>query len=137
MTHITIQAKIAGRRGHLVAPLELRPERPLSTARELLTEIVRQQVAAFARRKHEAGFLRILTPGDVDLGRETGRIVSGEQEPDDRMPDVEQAVDDAISAFQDGFYYLFVNDIQVELLDQILNDVGDVLIVRLTPLAGG
>ncbi len=53
------------------------------------------------------------------------------------MPDVEQAVDDAISAFQDGFYYLFVNDIQVELLDQILNDVGDVLIVRLTPLAGG
>ncbi len=48
-------------------------------------------------------------------------------------------IEAALTAFEDGFYYMFVNDRQVERLDQVVDqrDVTDVLFVRLTPLAGG
>jgi hypothetical protein len=109
------------------------------TVRDLLSAIVRQQVDSFRNRKQEAKVLRILTEREIDEGRESGRIVFGDQEPDHRTPDTAQAIEAALTAFADGFYYVFVNDTQVDRLDQAVDprEVTDVLFVRLTPLAGG
>ncbi|MGJ5819922.1 hypothetical protein [Paludibaculum fermentans] len=137
MTRITIQAKVAGRRGPALTPLELETEVPIQTARELLSAIVRQQLAAFAERKREGGLLKILTERELESGRESGRIASGGQEPDDRIPDAEKSIESAITAFRDGLFFLFVNDLQVEHLEHPLHDIREVLIVRLTALVGG
>jgi hypothetical protein len=94
-------------------------------------------VVAFRERKSEAAWLRVLTQADLEAGQETGRIVSGELMPDPRAPDAEEAVAVALRAFADGFYFVFVNDVQVEDLDQPIGEVRTVLFVRLTPLAGG
>jgi len=55
------------------------------------------------------------------------------------LPSVEDATSVALQAFEDGLYYMFVNDVQIERLDQPVtgSDVQDVLFVRLTPLVGG
>lgn len=121
----------------MLAPLVLEPTGPLRTMGDLLDVIVRHQVAEFNERKGKGRFLRVLTERECVAGREIGRIVSGEIEPDDRRADAEKAVADAVSAFLDGFYFVFVNDVQVEGLEQDIRDVRNVLFVRLTPLAGG
>ncbi len=126
-----------GRRGPLLTPFVIAPEAPWHTLRDLLADIVRQQVAAFRERKSEVAWLRVLTQADLEAGQETGRIVSGELLPDPRVPDAEEAVAVALRAFADGLYFVFVNDVQVEDLDQPIGEVRTVLFVRLTPLAGG
>lgn len=137
MSSVTIQAKTIGRRGTLLTPLILELDEPATTVRALLSAVVRQQVAAFVARKSEAGYLRILTESALDSGVEDGRVASSDQEPDMRRPDILSATEAAITAFQDGFYYVFVNDLQVEDLEQPLDEIRTVLFVRLTALAGG
>jgi hypothetical protein len=139
LNRLVVRAQIVGRRGASFAPLELEREVAVETARDLLVAVVHEQVSSFRSRKQEAKVLRILTERDIDEGREVGRIASGDQEPDDRVPDTKLAIEAALTAFEDGFYYMFVNDRQVERLDQVVDqrDVTDVLFVRLTPLAGG
>ena len=139
MTGLVVRAQIAGKRNFSPAPLEYERDAGIVTVRDLLESIVRSQVDGFIRRKQEAAILRVLTERDIQHGRAAGRIVSGEQEPDDRVPDVHHAIEAAVTAFEDGFYFVFVNDRQVEKLDQVLDpdEPLDVLFVRLTPLAGG
>ena len=136
---LVVRAKIVGRRGPALAPLEIAQEEPLETARELLAAVVREQVDSFRKRKEESSFLRILTQREIADGSQAGKIVPGQQDRDERVPTVEEAVAAAVTAFHDGFYYMFLNDVQVEDLDQRIaqTDVSDVLFVRLTPLAGG
>jgi hypothetical protein len=141
LERFTIRAKIVGRRAVGFTPLEIECEQPFSTCRGLLTAIVRQQIAAFRQRKELAHFLRVLTETEIDEGREAGRILAGVPEPeaDGRVPDAEHAIDTAITAFQDGLYFIFINDVQNESLDLPIaaGEVRDVLFVRLTPLVGG
>lgn len=137
MSSVTIQAKTIGRRGALLNPLILELDEPAATLRALLAAVVRQQVEAFVSRKSEAGYLRILTESALDSGVAAGRIATCDQEPDARRPDLVSATEAAITAFQDGFYFVFVNDTQVEDLDQRLDEIRTILFVRLTPLAGG
>lgn len=126
-----------GRRGPVLAPLTLQPALPITNLRDLLRAIVQEQVTAFQQRKAEATLLRVLTPSEVDRGSEVGRIVPGGQPPDPRVVDVEASLAEAISAFKDGFYFVFVNDVQIEDPDHPLSQIHSVLFVRLTPLAGG
>jgi hypothetical protein len=112
---------------------------PPQTARELIAAIVLEQVAAFRERREESELLQILTPDKIAEGCEAGRIVSGAQDPDPRIPDSARAIEAAMQAFEDGLYFLFLGDVQVETLDAPLRvqSLSDVLFVRLTPLAGG
>jgi hypothetical protein len=139
LNRLIVRAQVVGRRGLSVAPLEVERDAGIETVRDLLEAIVREQVEAFRSRKREAKMLRVLTERAIADGRDAGRIAAGDQEPDDRLPDPEQAIEAALTAFQDGFYYVFINDAQVDRLDQAVDpgESTDVLFVRLTPLAGG
>ncbi len=105
--------------------------------RDLLTAIVRQQVNAFQANKSEAKILKVLTERELEAGMESGRIVSGEAEPDSRLPDPETSIAIALSTFLDGFYFVFVDDIQIEDLEHPVQEVKEVMFLRLTPLVGG
>jgi hypothetical protein len=137
--HLTVSAHVTGRQRPSLEPLELGLEGPFATARELLAAIVRAEVDKFKQRKENARYLRLLTDREIQTGAGLGKIVSGNQEPDGRLPDPEAAIETAGTAFEDGIYHMFVNDVQVEDLDADLQQkqITDVLFVRLTPLAGG
>jgi hypothetical protein len=139
MNRLIVRTQIVGRRSLADTPIEIADAGPVQTVRDLLDAIVRSQVDAFRTRKQEARVLRILTEREIADGREAGKIALGDQIPDDRLPDPEQAIDAALTAFEDAFYFMFVNDQQMERLDHPLAaaEVTDILFVRLTPLAGG
>lgn len=139
LSRIVVRAEVVGRRGPAFSPIELEPESPFKTVGELLTAVVRQQVDEFRQRKEESRFLKVLTGAQIREGMESGKIISGNQDPDSRIPTVEDATTVALQAFEDGLYYIFVNDVQIESLDQSVtaSEVQDVLFVRLTPLVGG
>jgi hypothetical protein len=105
----------------------------------LLCAVVEQQIDEFRLRKEEAQLLRILSVEAIEDGRNSGKIVSGGQDQDARVPAVPDAIRAAFQAFEDGLFYMFVNDVQVEILDQPVGDQEDMdlLFLRLTPLVGG
>jgi hypothetical protein len=112
---------------------------PLRTARDLLCAIVEEQREAFRLRKQEAQLLQVLSADRIAEAADTGRIISGGQDHDARLPALPDAIAAAVQAFEDGFYFMFVNDVQIETLDHPVDAQGniDVLFIRLTPLVGG
>ena len=132
-----IETKIVGRR----TPFERRPtslpDGP-QTLRSLLTALVRQEVAAYHERQESVGMLRVLTERDLSDGATTGRISVVPQERSGTVT-FEDATQTALQAYGDGLYYVFVDDEQIEGLDQVLTLKSDstLLFLRLTALAGG
>ncbi|MEM8780128.1 MAG: hypothetical protein AAGF26_14900, partial [Cyanobacteria bacterium P01_G01_bin.49] len=53
--------------------------------------------------------------------------------------DIDGAIETALQAFEDGFYYVFIDDEQIETLDQlvVLKENSQLLFLRLVPLVGG
>ncbi len=139
MKSLVVRAEVIGQRGTSFEPLRLEERSfPFQTARDLLCGVVEQQVDEYRLRKQEAQLLRILSAEAIEDGRSTGKIVSGGQDQA-HVPAVPDAIRAAIQAFEDGLFYMFVNDVQVEILDQPIGDQEnmDLLFLRLTPLVGG
>lgn len=141
MTTLTVATKVIG---HKNAPLSefavpLPPDGPPApTLRELLAFLVEREVIAFHERQEARRLALVLSPDDIAAGAARGKIDSGERDLGQRV-DPAAAVAAAIQAFEDGFYYVFLDEAQVETLDAPLAVTEDsrLLFVRLTPLAGG
>ena len=99
---------------------------------------MREEVAAFQERQTERRFLTVLTERGIEDGAAVGRIVPGGQDLDQRV-DLDDAVGVALQAFEDGIYYVFIDERQqTELEAQVaLAETSTVTFLRLTPLAGG
>ncbi|GAA3996262.1 hypothetical protein GCM10022631_03320 [Deinococcus rubellus] len=132
-----IETKTVGRR----TPFERRPT-PLpdgpQTLRSLLSHLVQQEVSAYHERQDSVGMLRVLTERDISSGAATGRISVAPQERGGTVT-VEDATQSALRAYCDGLYYVFVDDKQIESLDEplALHPDSTLLLLRLTALAGG
>jgi hypothetical protein len=134
-----IEAKLAGQRRGLFEPREWEwPDAKEMTLGELISEVVRDEVRQFRDRQAENRLLRILTPAAIAEGVERGKITSGGSEIDQPV-DTEDAVATALEAFGDGFYFVFVDDQQIEDLEQTITvaPTSTLLFIRLMPLAGG
>jgi hypothetical protein len=143
MPAITIQAKVVGQKRPLFTDfrLPLPPEvagSGCTTLRDLITLIVQHEVEAFRQRQEGRRLAQVLSPQDIERGAERGKIDSGERE---LQQDVDEnvAVGTALQAFEDGLYFVFVDDVQQEALDQtvFVGDDSKVMFVRLVALAGG
>jgi hypothetical protein len=139
LNRLTVRAEVVGRRGMALAPLEIEQEFACETVRDLLAAIVREQVESFRRRKEASQLLRVLSKDNLQDGAAAGRVLSGAQEVDPRIPEVGDAIDVVLQAFVDGFFFMFLNGVQMDGLDQQVppSEALDVLFVRLTPLVGG
>lgn len=110
-------------------------EHPL---RAVIEALVAGELDAFAERQRERSLLRILTPADLARGVDTGRYAT-EPRAAQAAPPLAAAVARAVEAFEDGLYFVFVDDHQVESLDATVT-VGPqtrLRLVRLVALAGG
>jgi hypothetical protein len=135
---LTISGKIVGKTQPLFTNWQLSIPAGTLTLQELLTQIVRSEVAEFHTRQNQRRLTRILSAAQIDLGITKGKIESGGSDLDQNV-DIEGAVQAALQAFKDGFYLVFINDQQQEDLADLI-DVGinsEMLFLRLVPLVGG
>ena len=134
-----IEAKLAGQRTGLFQPRELEwPETREMQLSELITAVVHDEAEQFRSRQAENRLLRVLNPDQIAEGVERGKITSGGSDLDQAV-NGGQAVATALQAFEDGFYFVFVDNEQIESLDQKVTvaPTSTLLFVRLVPLAGG
>ncbi len=136
---VRVRAKVTGHRRGGVQEHEVElalPPGP-ATAGEIIEAAVRAEVAAFQARAEEASLVRVLTGKSLldDVARGAVRI--GGVAPAGPV-EVREAVGAALGAFGDGFFKVFVGEVEVEGAVPVeLTDGAPVLFLRLVPLAGG
>jgi hypothetical protein len=141
-TKLTISGKVMGKTRptftdwELTLPQDIEPTD--MSLRSLLTHLVRAEVSAFETRQSQRRLLQILSPEQIQLGLEQGKVESGGSELDQKV-EVDNAVEVALQAFEDGLYFVFIDDQQIEGLDAIapLTPNSQLLFLRLVPLVGG
>ena len=115
-----------------------RDERSPLTLRDLLTQIVLAEVAGFAARQSQRRLMRIISPAEIRLGVEQGKVDSGGSDVE-QVVDPDRAVETALQAFTDGLYFVFLDEQQQENLDTTvrLQPHSELLFLRLVALVGG
>jgi len=143
MPTITVGAKVVGQKRPLFTDycMPLPPDVSASgrmTLRDLITQIVLYEVEGFRQRQEERRLAQVLSPQEIEQGAVKGKIDSGERELKQEVDD-DAAVSTALQAFEDGLYFVFLDDTQQESLDQtvFVSDDSRIMFVRLVALAGG
>jgi signal transduction histidine kinase len=137
-SHLTISGKVLGKSQNLFTTWQMSLPSQTLTLQELLTQIVQSEIQAFQTRQSQQRLTKVLGLVEIEAGVARGKITSGGSELDQAV-DEQQAIDNALQAFQDGFYLVFVDDQQQEDLADLvdLNANSELLFLRLTPLVGG
>jgi len=102
------------------------------SVQEIITQRVEKEVARY-NAKPKLDFQGLVVPTFME------EKVNQYQTKKRPKIDVEKQVYVALDAFQKNGYFLLVNDIQLERLDQevILNEDSKISFIKLTPLVGG
>lgn len=131
-----VETKVVG--GRSVEATQVVVPEDAGTLRDLLTILVRHELASYKRRREATTTLRVLTPADLARGVETGAY-GRERRAVAAPPPEAEAIERAIEAFGDGLFFVFVDDLQVEELDApvVVNADSVLRLVRLVALAGG
>ena len=135
---LTISGKVLGKSQNLFTSWQMSlAEQPLTLA-ELLTQIVIAEIQAFRDRQSERRLTKVLGLVEIEAGVALGKISSGGSELA-QVVDEQGAVENALQAFNDGFYLVFIDDEQQEDLTAVvdLTANSELLFLRLTPLVGG
>jgi hypothetical protein len=135
---LTISGKVLGKSQNLFTTWQMDlAERPV-TLEELITQIVRAEIRAFGDRQAERRLTKVLGLVEIEAGAALGKITSGGSDLE-QVVDERGACENALQAFKDGFYLVFIDDEQQEDLTAVVNLKADaeLLFLRLTPLVGG
>ncbi len=107
------------------------------TLKDLITNVVKQQVSEFNKKHTESAILPFITKQEIDDQSQTGKVGFGAIYNDNKANENE-AIENAILAFTDGLFCVFIDDNQIENLDEkiTITEKNVVSFVRLTFLAG-
>lgn len=137
---ITIEGKQIGRSRALFPAWQMPspPENSL-TLRALIARVVGEEIAAFRERQERRQTVAALTEREIARGVARGKVDAGGREGAVQEVDERAAVEAALLAFEDGLYYVFVDDAQQESLEGVvcLRPDSRVTFLRLVALAGG
>jgi len=136
---IEISVKMLGKKRPVLENLQIQlPDEfnGSATLSQLIEVIVRQQVANFNQKGDN--LLRYLDSSQMQAMKKSGKIGFGEVY-NTKTADVEKAVQDALQAFEDGLYFVFIDDVKIEkLTDKVdLKPNAKILFLRLVALTGG
>lgn len=143
MSSIVIEGKVVGQKRPLFTDWEL-PMLPewesgveRVTLRALITRIVLEEVRAYQERQEQKSMVQALTQADIQRGLMKGKVDMGGREA--KKVDPQEAVRTAIQAFEDGLYYVFIDEEQQSALDEAvaLRAESRITFLRLVALAGG
>jgi signal transduction histidine kinase len=135
---LTISGKVIGKSQNLFTTWQMNLPNQQLTLGELLTQVVQAEIKAFHDRQSQQRLTKVLGLVEIAAGVAQGKITSGGSELDQTV-DEQQAIDNALQSFQDGFYLVFIDDQQQENLADLvdLKTNSELLFLRLTPLVGG
>lgn len=105
--------------------------------KELLERIVRQQVVEFNEKRAEKSLFTFFQETEIAQEVETGKV-RFKSIYNDTQADVSKAIETVWLAYQDGLIAVFIDDNQIEKLDNtvVLQESSLITFVRLTFLAG-
>jgi hypothetical protein len=142
ISNLTVEARLIGRAKQNIPqwqiPLPPELQNPSHTLRDLIAQVVREEVTAFQCRQKERQITQVLTQIELEQALLRGKIISGGQDLSQAV-DEEVAVATALQAFEDGLYLIFLDDQQQTDLDEsvILHSHSHLTFIRLVALAGG
>lgn len=104
--------------------------------KHLIAKLVSESVRDFRLRESERP-LALLSQAKIDEGSRVGKIGSPREER--QAVDLDSAIGQALQAFEDKLYLLFVDKLEKRSLEEIVRLQPDtvVTVIRLTALAGG
>ncbi|MGF9697274.1 hypothetical protein [Paenibacillus sp. MABNR03] len=135
--NVWVTVKSLGKRKPAIAKQRAELPETTGTLRQLIKSMVRLQVNALQDKQSSAELLTYLMPEDIQVQESTGKVGFGTVY-NEVMPDLEQAVQTAVTAHEDGLYKVFLNDEEVQDLDEPLElqEDDELVFVRFTMLAG-
>lgn len=106
--------------------------------RDLITSIVVKEVDAFKTRQHERKLARVMSRESIEQSAIQGKVDPGERDLQQTV-NLDDAVAVALQAFEDGLYFVFIDEIQQTNLNNeiYLKTNSNVVFLRLTALVGG
>lgn len=116
---IYFRVKAAGRRKPVLELVEASLPAHVSSLREVIQEIVTEQVRRYNDRNPDQAIYPYLSSGQLEEQVRLGKVSFGAAY-DDRQADEAKAIADAWQAFEDGIYKVLIDDRAVERLDQPL-----------------
>jgi hypothetical protein len=139
---IVVEGKVLGQKQPLFTDwhVELPPERggDRIKLRDLITRVVVDEVEAFQKRQEERRLARIMSRAEIKEGARSGKVDPGQRNLNQEV-NTDEAIGTALQAFEDGLYYVFVDDVQQMNLNSevCLRADSKVIFLRLVALTGG
>ena len=106
--------------------------------RDLIRSIVDKEVDGFRNRQEDRRLARVMSRREITQGVEHGKVDPGEHDLE-QFVDKEESVAVALQAFEDGLYFVFIDEVQQTNLNSeiFLKTNSKVVFLRLTALVGG
>ena len=135
--NVWITVKSLGKRKPALAKQAAELPETTDTLRQLIKNMVAQQLKDFQDKNNEAAWLAYLMPEDIQEQATAGKVGFGAIY-NEGVPDVEGAMDTAVAAYEDGLFKVFLNDEELQALDEplIIQEDDNVVFIRFTMLAG-
>ncbi len=134
---IFINVKQLGKRMDAIGMKEFLIETVPATTAELIVAVVIRQVQEYNERLDQNDLLKYLTDAEIEEKVTSGKVSFGVNY--NGLPaDAEKAVRNALQSFEDGIFRVFLNDTELESLDETiqLQEEDKLTFIRLTMLAG-
>lgn len=132
-----VTVKSLGKRKNVLTrlPIEL-PVIP-TTLRELITEVVVLNVQKLTEKQQSTALIPFLTGTEIEERGESGKVGFGSVY-NEQSPDLSQAIDTALLAFEDGLYKVFIREEENSHLESPLKlmEEDEIVFIRFTMLAG-
>src|SRR6266508_897398 len=122
-TSIVVEGKVVGQKRSLFTDwrIELPPPRENQgdhlRLRDLITAIVMKEAEAFQLRQEERKLARVMSRQEIEQSAVTGKVNPGERDLQQQV-NLDEAVGVALQAFEDGLYFVFVDEVQQTNLDR-------------------
>ncbi|MEQ4207316.1 hypothetical protein ABN028_33315 [Actinopolymorpha sp. B17G11] len=131
-----VETKVVGSKDteslHVAVPADI------GSLRDLLSALVRHELASYEQRRTASKTLQVLTPADLARGVDTG-VYGRENRAVAAPPPEAEAIERTVEAFTDGLFFVFIDDVQVEELEApvVVRPDSTLRLIRLVALAGG
>ena len=132
-----VTVKEAGKKRAKISNREFVIVNKINTLKDLLTEIVTDEVNKPNTKGFEEQIFKFLENSEIEDKAYTGKVSFSEKHNENKQ-DLNKAIDNAMQSFEDGIYRVFINDEEIEKLnDELILMEGDNLaFIKLTMLSG-
>jgi hypothetical protein len=131
--------KVLGKKRPILSKESLEIEEIVAEPRlkDLIAAIVRKQVSSYNAKEPEISLLRFLLPNQIEEQSSSGRVAFSTIYNENKA-NADTSVQTALQAFEDGIFCVFMDDTQIERLDDLVHiqDESVFSFIRLSFLAG-